>query len=218
MIKDEIGSEIITDVIKSRYTGIEKMNLINEDVVDCSNDRKNKFAIVSMQLTSPTSTKDWRFDIIKEYVLDLDVNKEAIIFGQWSDYFKNGYPQFKGYIATKDLDDLFKNTRYTLVLPTQAKWVTSKYAEMLQQETGIKSYDYKEAKQKLLKRIDEEEAADKPDTFSVVVAKSGNDVIWKKMVPTGTTVTISTIASNLTYDNAQAKMKSIQMATVKADV
>lgn len=77
---------------------------------------------------------------------------------------------------------------------------------------------FKEAKRKLLKRIDEEEAADKPDTFSVIVAKSGNDVIWKKIVPTGTTVTISTLASNLTYDNAQARMKSVQLANVKAEI
>ena len=77
---------------------------------------------------------------------------------------------------------------------------------------------FDEVKRKLLKRIDEEEAAEKPDTFSVIVAKSGNDVIWKKIVPTGTTVAISTVASNLTYENAQSRMKSIQTATVKADI
>ena len=48
------------------------------------------------------------------------------------DYFKEGNPQFKGYIATEDLDKTFAETRYTLVLPTAAGWVTSKYAEMLQ--------------------------------------------------------------------------------------
>ena len=46
--------------------------------------------------------------------------------------FKEGHPQFKGYIATEDLDKTFAETRYTLVLPTAAGWVTSKYAEMLQ--------------------------------------------------------------------------------------
>lgn len=119
--------------IKSRYSGIEKMNLIDGGIIDpATTDKPHKFTIVSMQLSAPTSKEDLRFNILKEYILDRDPEGKARIFGKWSDSFKNGYTQFKGYIATEDLDKTFSETRYTLVLPTAAGWVTSKYAEMLQ--------------------------------------------------------------------------------------
>tara|TARA_R110001592_G_scaffold120545_3_gene324958 strand:- start:36914 stop:38278 length:1365 start_codon:yes stop_codon:yes gene_type:complete len=116
----------------SRYSGIEKMNLIDGGVLDPSVDKPHKFTTVSMQLTPNASQKDLRFDILKEYILDRDPEQKARIFGKWSDFFKKDNPQFKGYIATEDLDKTFAETRYTLVLPTAAGWVTSKYAEMLQ--------------------------------------------------------------------------------------
>lgn len=119
--------------IVSRYSGIEKMNLIDGGVIDPATiDKPHKFTIVSMQLSAPTSKEDLRFNILKEYILDRDPDGKARIFGKWSDFFKGSYPQFKGYIATEDLDKTFAETRYTLVLPTAAGWVTSKYAEMLQ--------------------------------------------------------------------------------------
>ena len=119
--------------IKSRYSGIEKMNLIDGGIIDPATiEKPHKFTIVSMQLSAPTSKEDLRFNILKEYILDRDPEGKARIFGKWSDSFKQGYTQFKGYIATEDLDKTFSETRYTLVLPTAAGWVTSKYAEMLQ--------------------------------------------------------------------------------------
>jgi hypothetical protein len=108
------------------------MNLMDDGILDPSVSKPHKFTIVSMQLSPPTATSDLRFDILKEYILDRDVDQSARIFGKWSPYFKEGLPQFKGYIATDDLDKTFAETRYTLVLPTAAGWVTSKYAEMLQ--------------------------------------------------------------------------------------
>jgi hypothetical protein len=109
------------------------MNLMDGGVLNpAETDKPHKFTIVSMQLSAPTSKEDLRFNILKEYILDRDPNQQARIFGKWSDSFKEGYQQFKGYIATEDLDKTFAETRYTLVLPTAAGWVTSKYAEMLQ--------------------------------------------------------------------------------------
>lgn len=123
----------VIENIKSEYSGIEKINLIDDEVLDISNlDKPHKFTTVSMQLSTPSSEKDLRFNILKEYVLDRDPDQSAHIFGKWSDFYKKGYSQFKGYIATADLDRTFAETRYTLVLPTAAGWVTSKYAEMLQ--------------------------------------------------------------------------------------
>jgi hypothetical protein len=122
---------VIRDV-KSIYSGIEKINLIDECVLDTSEIEKPvKFTTVSMQLSEPKSEKDLRFDILNEYILKYDKDCSARIFGKWSPFFKKDRPQFKGYIATEDLDRIFSETRYTLVLPTAAGWVTSKYAEML---------------------------------------------------------------------------------------
>ena len=119
--------------LKSVYSGIEKMNLMGDGVLDVTTAVKpSKFTIVSMQVSPPTETKDLRFDILKEYIIDRDPEGKASIFGKWSDFYKKDIVQFKGYIATEDLDKTFADTRYTLVLPTEAGWVTSKYAEMLQ--------------------------------------------------------------------------------------
>ena len=119
--------------LKSEYSGIEKMNLMGEGVLDPEKTEKpNKFTIVSMQVSLPSATEDLRYDILKEYIIDRDPEGKANIYGKWNDYFKKDHVQFKGYIATEDLDKTFADTRYTLVLPTEAGWVTSKYAEMLQ--------------------------------------------------------------------------------------
>jgi hypothetical protein len=127
------NDDYTTREIKSRYSGIEKMNLIDGGIIDPGTAEKpHKFTIVSMQLSAPTAKEDLRFNILKEYILDRDPEGKARIFGKWSDSFKGNYTQFKGYIATEDLDKTFSETRYTLVLPTAAGWVTSKYAEMLQ--------------------------------------------------------------------------------------
>ncbi len=118
--------------VRSEYSGIEKINLIDECVLDAEVvDKPVKFTTVSMQLSEPKSEKDLRFDILNEYILKYDTDCSARIFGKWSPFFKKDRPQFKGYIATEDLDRIFSETRYTLVLPTAAGWVTSKYAEML---------------------------------------------------------------------------------------
>ena len=126
------AGDYTTRHIVSRYSGIEKMNLMDDGIVDPGVNKPHKFTIVSMQLSPPTATADLRFDILKEYIIDRDLDQSARIFGKWSPYFKEGLSQFKGYIATEDLDKTFAETRYTLVLPTAAGWVTSKYAEMLQ--------------------------------------------------------------------------------------
>jgi hypothetical protein len=128
----ELCDTSITENIKSIYSGVEKINLINENVIDPSYNKDIKFTIISLQLSSESATKDLRFSILKEWILDLDINNEISIYGKWSEYFKKGYPQFKGYASLKKLDHIIKNTRYSLVLPTSAGWVTSKYAELLQ--------------------------------------------------------------------------------------
>jgi hypothetical protein len=115
------------------YTGVEKMNLIGERAVAPDNNaRTNKFAVVAMQSSyGKGNMKDYRYNILKEWVFKQDVNQEAKVYGKWAEAFTEGYPQFKGFLPSQEIDELFENTRYTLVIPIRANWVTSKYAEML---------------------------------------------------------------------------------------
>lgn len=122
---------IIQRPVKQRYSGVERMNLIKEEYVKPNAPKDIRFCVVSLQLSPESATQDYRFDILKSWILDYDKNQEMIIYGRWSDYFKNGYPQFKGFIPSEEMDPMFKRTKYTLVIPTKAGWVTSKYAEML---------------------------------------------------------------------------------------
>jgi hypothetical protein len=125
-------SPIIVRQVEAKYTGIEKAVIIGKEKTDPSNARSIKFALMAMQLTPQSSKKDLRYNILKEYVFP--IGGDIRIFGKWSDYFKNQSHSnyFKGYLSNEDIDETFINTRYTLVVPTDAGWVTSKYAEQLQ--------------------------------------------------------------------------------------
>ena len=124
-------AEFEDKTINVRYSGIEKLNLIGEEIISPESERPNKFTIVAMQSVTGQATKDKRFDAIKEWILDRDTNQEVEIYGKWKEHFTNGYPQFKGYVTPAEIDQKFKETRYTLVIPIGPNWVTSKYAEVL---------------------------------------------------------------------------------------
>jgi len=115
------------------YTGIEKTNLVNERIIaPDNNERTNKFAIVAMQSSyGKNNIKDYRYTVLKDWVFEHDKNEEAKVYGKWAEIFTDKHKQFKGFMDAKDIDELFENTRYTLVIPIRPKWVTSKYAEML---------------------------------------------------------------------------------------
>jgi hypothetical protein len=114
------------------YTGIEKLNLVNENIVSPENERSNKFSIVAMQSSyGKDNIKDYRFNVLKKWVFKYDENNEAKVYGKWADIFTKDNPQFKGFIDHTEVDKMFENTRYTLVIPIRPNWVTSKYAEML---------------------------------------------------------------------------------------
>lgn len=116
------------------YSGVEKTNIIAENIVNPINERTNKFSIVAMQSSygkGENINKDYRYNALKKWVLSYDKDNEASIYGKWAEPFTKGIPQFKGFIHHNEIDNLFKNTRYTLVIPIMPHWVTSKYAEML---------------------------------------------------------------------------------------
>lgn len=114
------------------YTGIEKINLVNEKVISPDTERPIKFAISAMQSAyGETTTKDYRFDELKKWVLNQPGSEDYHIYGKWIPFFTKDHSQFKGMIAHTEIDDTFSKTRYTLVIPIRPNWVTGKYVEML---------------------------------------------------------------------------------------
>lgn len=124
------GKEIVDKVIL-RYTGIEKMNLIGEEIIRPEIERKNLFSIVAMQSAWGKAEVDYRLEALKKWILTQKNSENYDIYGKWDDRFTNGYPQFKGYKAPDEIDGIFKETKYTFIIPIRPDWVTSKYAEML---------------------------------------------------------------------------------------
>jgi hypothetical protein len=118
--------------IDVNYKGVEKINLIGEKIIPPDNqERTNKFSVVAMQSSWGKTQPDWRHDVLKKWVFKYDKNQEMCVYGKWAEGFTKGYPQFKGYLPSEEIDKIFENTRYTLVIPIRKNWVTSKYAEML---------------------------------------------------------------------------------------
>lgn len=125
------GTEV-EDNIYLKYSGIEKLNLIGEQVIPPDNeDRDIKFTIVAMQSAYGFQGVDYRLDCLKKWILNFKDTQDFYIYGKWDERFTKGHSQFQGYRIPEEIDGLFKRTKYTLVIPIRPNWVTSKYAEML---------------------------------------------------------------------------------------
>lgn len=124
------GKEV-TEKLSIYYSGIEKLNLIGESVISPETERSIKFSIVAMQSSYGKEEKDYRLEALKTWVLNHSDSKDWKIYGKWDERFTKGYPQFQGYRDPKQIDEIFKDTRYTIIIPIRPHWVTSKYAEML---------------------------------------------------------------------------------------
>jgi hypothetical protein len=124
------GTEI-TEPLKLKYSGIEKLNLIGEQIIAPDTERNIKFAIVAMQSSYGKAEVDYRLEALKKWILNQPNSQEFKIYGKWDERFTKGYTQFQGYKTPDEIDAVFKDTRYTLIIPIRPDWVTSKYAEML---------------------------------------------------------------------------------------
>jgi hypothetical protein len=124
------GQEI-TEKLLLKYSGIEKMNLIGEEVIRPEVERDIKFSIVAMQSAYGKQEVDYRLECLKKWILNQANSEQYEIYGKWDERFTSKYPQFKGYRTPEEIDNIFKRTRYTLIIPIRPDWVTSKYAEML---------------------------------------------------------------------------------------
>lgn len=124
------GTEL-TEELPLTYSGIEKLNLIGEQIIAPEGQRLTKFAIVAMQSSYGKADVDYRLEALKKWILNQPNSEEFKIYGKWDERFTNGYNQFQGYKSPEEIDNVFKDTRYTLIIPIRPDWVTSKYAEML---------------------------------------------------------------------------------------
>ena len=124
------GTEF-TEELPLTYSGIEKLNLIGEQIIAPEGQRLTKFAIVAMQSSYGKADVDYRLEALKKWILNQPNSEEFKIYGKWDERFTNGYNQFQGYKSPEEIDNVFKDTRYTLIIPIRPDWVTSKYAEML---------------------------------------------------------------------------------------
>ena len=124
------GQEI-TEKLVLKYSGIEKMNLIGEEIIRPDSERDIKFSIVAMQSSYGKQEVDYRLEALKKWILSQPGSVNYNIYGKWDERFTKGYTQFQGYRDPAEIDEIFKSTRYTLIIPIRPNWVTSKYAEML---------------------------------------------------------------------------------------
>ena len=124
------GKEIITP-LQLTYSGIERLNMIGEDVTRPDAERDIKFSIVAMQSAWGANPKDYRLDELKKWIFTQPSGDTCHVYGKWDERFTEGYPQFQGFKPSEEVDEIFKRTRMTLVIPIRPDWVTSKYVEML---------------------------------------------------------------------------------------
>jgi hypothetical protein len=105
--------------LKSEYTGIEKIFLLDAKISD-NIKTDNKLKIVLNEGTPS------RYSELKKYVLDYIDDVE--IYGKWKDYNDE---RFKGTRTFDEIKEIFNDTKYTFIIPIAKGWVTSKYIEMI---------------------------------------------------------------------------------------
>jgi len=126
------GGKMTTDVVKLSYSKMIWLNNISEKIIDPANiEKTEKFSIVAMQAAYGKDKHDPRYSILKEWFLDVDGNEDVSIYGKWGESYVKDYQHFKGLKPHTEIDEIFKKTRYTLLIPTEPLWVTTKICEML---------------------------------------------------------------------------------------
>jgi hypothetical protein len=128
---DPTSGKEITETLILKYSGIEKMNLICEEIIRPEAERDVKFSIVAMQSAYGKQEVDYRLEALKKWILNQPGSADYQIYGKWDERFTRQYPQFQGYRTPEEIDEIFKRTKYTFIIPIRPDWVTSKYAEML---------------------------------------------------------------------------------------
>ena len=94
-------------------------------------EKTNKLIMGTMQDTVKGARKSRRFNMIKEWLIDFDTNKEIEIYGKWDEHFEKQFEQFKGFLPHEQLDEKLKRTKYSFIIGIKQDWATSKFPEIL---------------------------------------------------------------------------------------
>lgn len=75
------------------YGAVEKLNLIDSNIVDPSNERSIKFSVVANQSTHRNDLTCQRFEQLKTWILNDPRTKDYNIYGEWSPAYITGYEE-----------------------------------------------------------------------------------------------------------------------------
>lgn len=103
-----------------RYSGIEGLNICFENIKE--NTGTTLFSVVAME-------SKYRGKEIKKYILDSDID-DIHIYGKWDEEWYQ-YKEFKGMRTPDEIDNILSSTKYTLIIPIEKAWATSKYLEVI---------------------------------------------------------------------------------------
>jgi len=117
--------DLITDYVKSTYSGVEKMFCLDYNKPTTSVADRNVHAMIALNEGKPS-----RYNILNEWVLKHDENID--IYGQWNENIINSDARFRGSVHVSEIQRRFGNVRSTFIIPIAPGWVTSKYIEMIQ--------------------------------------------------------------------------------------
>lgn len=154
-------SERVERILKVSYDEIQKLNLIGiseDSIIDPANERSTRMFVVANQTTYSNDPSCHRFRELKHWILDKEESLESShtkIAGDWDNSFKCNfrsniskemqqfnlrkdikhedqyYPQFIGKVKPKELDNYFRDSRYTVCFPVIHGYLTWKYLEAL---------------------------------------------------------------------------------------
>jgi hypothetical protein len=120
------------DEIAFNYREIEKVSSIGIPITDPSNERSENFAVCAMQgIEEKLVEHDWRYKELQKWIIAENTPEECSIYGSWCDAVTKKHAHFKGMLLSSEVDDRFKKTKYTLVIPIKKNWITAKYHEMI---------------------------------------------------------------------------------------
>lgn len=125
-------SPISSKIVKASASGFEIMGVIGQTITSPNRERNNRFSVLVTQNSQGFNPNDLRYRILKEWIIEHDHTGQSSIYGKWQEEYTRGISQFRGYLEKlSEVDDLFRNTKYTLVMPAKGGYVTFKHLEML---------------------------------------------------------------------------------------
>lgn len=112
------------EIVKCTYSELEKVESIGEKIVDPESKKSRKITVVCAYRKD---LSEMRFKMLEDYI----INKypEHVIMGNWPEEY-----QSKGnfdFVPLKKLDNIMEKTKYSLMMPSNLGWSTSKYVECI---------------------------------------------------------------------------------------